>query len=68
MADRDRSVERRDVDVVGLVLGVAALVASAYVLSDGTAWPAFLDLRWALAGGAMVIGIGLLAASLRRRG
>ena len=69
MADQDRrTVEKRGVDVVGLVFGVAALVAAAYTLSDGAAWPGFLDLRWALAGGAMVIGIGLLAGSVRRRG
>lgn len=66
MADQD-SVEKRGVDVVGLVFGVAALVAAAYMLSDGASWPAFLDLRWALAGGAMVIGLGLLAGSARRR-
>ncbi|WP_447004446.1 hypothetical protein ACRAKI_33280 [Saccharothrix isguenensis] len=65
MADQD-SIEKRGVDVVGLVFGVAALVAAAYMLSDGAAWPEFLDLRWALAGGAMVIGLGLLAGSARR--
>lgn len=69
MADQEqRSVEKRGVDVVGLVLGISALVAAAYMLSDGAAWPEFLDLRWALAGGAMVIGIGLLAGAARRRG
>ncbi|PSL54702.1 hypothetical protein B0I31_106218 [Saccharothrix carnea] len=66
MADQD-SIEKRGVDVVGLVFGVAALIAAAYMLSDGAAWPEFLDLRWALAGGAMVIGLGLLAGSARRR-
>ncbi|XVS63866.1 hypothetical protein ACQPYE_37390 [Actinosynnema sp. CA-299493] len=66
MADQD-AIEKRGVDVVGLVFGVAALVAAAYMLSDGAAWPDFLDLRWALAGGAMVIGLGLLAGSARRR-
>ncbi|XVV03199.1 hypothetical protein ACQPW3_38660 [Actinosynnema sp. CA-248983] len=66
MADRELQ-EKRGVDVVGLVFGVAALVAAAYMLSDGAAWPDFLDLRWALAGGAMVIGLGLLASSARRR-
>jgi hypothetical protein len=66
VADRDVS-EKRGVDVVGLVFGVAALVASAYMLSDGASWPEFLDLRWVLAGGAMVIGLGLLAGSARRR-
>jgi hypothetical protein len=59
--------DKRGFDVVGLVFGVAALVAAAYMLSDGAAWSDFLDLRWALAGGAMVIGLGLLAGSARRR-
>ncbi|GAA3842043.1 hypothetical protein GCM10022243_05550 [Saccharothrix violaceirubra] len=57
----------RGVDVVGLVFGVSALVAAAYMLSDGKSWPAFLDVRWLLAGGAMVIGIGLLAGAARRK-
>ncbi len=66
MADQE-PIEKRGVDVVGLVFGVAALVASAYMLSNGASWPDFLDLRWVLAGGAMVIGLGLLAGSARRR-
>lgn len=66
MADQ-RLPEKRGLDVVGLVFGVAALVASAYMLTDGLGWPEFLDLRWLLAGGAMVIGVGLLAGSVRRR-
>ncbi|QTR01441.1 hypothetical protein J7S33_18730 [Saccharothrix algeriensis] len=66
MADRD-SIEKRGIDVVGLVFGAAALVAAAYMLSDGASWPAFLDVRWALAGGAMVFGRGLLVGSARRR-
>ncbi|CAL9673943.1 hypothetical protein AB0A74_09090 [Saccharothrix sp. NPDC042600] len=66
MADGELK-EKRGVDVVGAVFGVAALVAAAYMLSDGAAWPDFLDLRWALAGAAMVIGLGLLAGSARRR-
>jgi len=66
VADRD-SIEKRGIDVVGLVFGAAALVAAAYMLSDGASWPAFLDVRWALAGGAMVIGLGLLVGSARRR-
>ncbi len=68
MADQDKGVEKRGVDVVGLVFGVAALVAAAYTLSDGAAWPDCLAQGWALAGGAPAIGIGLLAGSMRRRG
>jgi hypothetical protein len=59
--------ERRGVDVVGLVLGLGALLASAYMITDGAFWPESLDLRWVLAGGAMVIGLGLLVSSLVRK-
>ncbi|GGP58644.1 hypothetical protein [Saccharothrix coeruleofusca] len=59
--------DKRGVDVVGLVFGIGTLLASAYMLTDGRIWPDFLDLRLLLAGGAMVIGIGLLAGSMRRR-
>jgi hypothetical protein len=58
---------RRGTDPVTLVVGVGALIASAYVLTDGTGWPHF-DPRWLIAGIALVIGLLLLGASMRRRG
>jgi hypothetical protein len=59
--------QRRGVDVVGLVFGLGALLASAYMITDGSFWPGSLDLRWVLAGGAMMIGLGLLVGSLVRK-
>jgi hypothetical protein len=55
------------VDVFGLVFGLGALIAAAFMLSDGTIWPGHLDLRWVLASGAVVIGLALLASSLLRQ-
>lgn len=66
MADRD-PLEKRGVDVVGFVFGVGALIASAFMLSDGAIWPGELDPRWVLASGAVVIGLGLLVGSLLRQ-
>lgn len=55
---------KRPVDLVGLLFGLGALCASAFILTDG----AFsFDPRWVLATIAVVIGVGLLANSLRRR-
>lgn len=51
----------------GLVFGLGALIAAAFMLSDGTIWPGHLDLRWVLASGAVVIGLALLASSLLRQ-
>ncbi|EHR49070.1 hypothetical protein SacmaDRAFT_0774 [Saccharomonospora marina XMU15] len=56
---------RRRVDIVTLLSGVAALLVSAYVLSDGATWLPDVDLRWVLAGGAVLVGTLLLAASMR---
>jgi hypothetical protein len=56
---------RRFPDPVAMIVGIATLVVSAYVLSDG-AWdlPA-VDPRWLIAGGALFVGLMLLGASLR---
>ncbi|GLZ30430.1 hypothetical protein Lesp02_26190 [Lentzea sp. NBRC 105346] len=55
---------KRPVDLIGLLFGLGALFASAFILTDG----AFsFDPRWVLAGLAMVIGLGLLVNSTRRR-
>lgn len=68
MAEPDESgIERskRPVDFVTLLSGIAALLVSAYVLSDGVTWLPEMDLRWVLAGGAVLIGTLMLAASMR---
>lgn len=63
----DQEVESRSgFDVVAFVFGIGALLASAFVLTGGDYWPDFLDLRWVVAGGAIVIGLGLLAGSVLR--
>ncbi|SEP90265.1 hypothetical protein SAMN05216188_101857 [Lentzea xinjiangensis] len=55
---------RRRIDPVALVFGIGGGLMAAYVLSDG----AFrFDLRWALGGTAILVGVVLLSNSLRRR-
>jgi len=53
-------------DLFTLIAGIASLFVSGYVLSDGALWAPWVDPRWLLAGGAVVIGLLLLAVSLRR--
>lgn len=60
-----RPERRRGVDVFTLILGIATLLVSGYVLSDGAGWLPSFDLRWVLAGGAMLIGVLMLGASMR---
>lgn len=59
--------QRRGVDVFTLLLGVATLLVSAYVLTDGAHWLPSFDLRWVLAGGAILVGALMLGASMRRQ-
>jgi hypothetical protein len=62
--------ERRGVDVFTLIVGIATLLVSAYVLSDGASWLPQFDFRWVIAGGAVFVGLLLLGASFggkRRR-
>lgn len=54
-------------DPIALIVGIGALVASAYVITDGNGWTSWLDLRWLVAGAALLIGVLMLGASLRRR-
>ncbi|MBP2476242.1 hypothetical protein JOF53_005114 [Crossiella equi] len=49
-----------------LVVAVLGLGFAAFALTDGWIWEA-VDPRWALAGLALLIGLGLLGASLRPR-
>lgn len=61
MSDKDI---KRPVDLIGLLFGLGALGASAFILTDGAL---AIDPRWVLATIAVVVGVGLLANSLRRR-
>lgn len=56
---------RRGVDFFTLLVGVATLLISAYVLSDGASWLPRFDFRWVIAGGAVFVGMLLLGASFR---
>lgn len=55
---------RRRIDPLALVFGIGGGLMAAYVLSSGTFW---FDLRWALGGTAMVVGVVLLTNSLKRK-
>lgn len=57
---------RRGVDPISLIAGILVLLASAYVLSGGAAWLSGIDLRWIVAGGAVLAGTLMLGASIRR--
>ncbi|EOD68378.1 MULTISPECIES: hypothetical protein [Amycolatopsis] len=58
---------RGGVDAFTLIVGVATLLVSAYVLSDGASWLPSFDFRWVIAGGAVFVGVLLLAASFGKR-
>jgi len=56
---------KHGVDIFTLIVGVATLLVSAYVLSDGASWLPQFDFRWVIAGGAVFVGLLLLGASFR---
>ena len=64
---RDTETRRRWPDVFTLLMGLATLFVSGYVLSDGNLWFPTVDPRWLITGGALLVGILLLASSLRRK-
>jgi hypothetical protein len=57
---------KRGVDAFTLIIGIATLLASGYVLSDGASWLPEFDFRWVMAGGAILVGVLLLVASFRK--
>ncbi|WP_409489723.1 hypothetical protein [Amycolatopsis sp. cmx-11-12] len=57
---------KRGVDIFTLIVGIATLLVSGYVLSDGSSWLPQFDFRWVMAGGAIFVGVLLLAASVRK--
>jgi hypothetical protein len=63
----DSRPAKRGVDVFTLIVGVATLLISAYVLSDGASWLPHFDFRWVIAGGAVFVGLMLLGASFGKR-
>lgn len=54
-------------DVFTFLAGLATLFMSVYLLSDGRTWFPATDPRWLLAGGAVVVGLVMLAGSVRPR-
>jgi fatty acid desaturase len=56
---------RRRPDLFTLIAGLATLFVSSYVLTDGAVWWPSIDPRWLLTGGAVLVGVFLLASSLR---
>lgn len=64
---RDTETRRRWPDVITLLFGLATLVVSGYVLSDGNLWLPSVDPRWLITGSALLVGILLLASSIRRK-
>ncbi|HEU5471568.1 MAG TPA: hypothetical protein VFV67_13020 [Actinophytocola sp.] len=67
MAERDteRDAERRGPDYVTLLFGLITLGVSTFVLTDGAVWSDSFDVRWLLAGGALVVGLVMLISSVR---
>jgi hypothetical protein len=56
---------KRGVNVFTLVVGLATLLASVYVLTDGAHFLPTFDFRWVLAGGAVLVGVLMLGTSFR---
>lgn len=68
MADKESTTpQRRRIDIATMLCGIATLLASAYVLTDGAIWIPSLDPRWLLAGGALVVAAFLLIGTFRGR-
>ncbi|MBK1789358.1 hypothetical protein [Prauserella cavernicola] len=69
MAEQEKQTAQRcgrtGVDVFAMLAGIATLLVSAYVLSDGHNWFPSVDMRWVLAGGAVLVGTLMLVASMR---
>ena len=57
-------VQKRRPDVLALVAGILSLLVAAAGITGTGPWEV-VDLRWLLAGTAVVAGVAFLAASLR---
>lgn len=63
--NQTRTRKRRTPDVLTLVVGLMSLAAATMVLAGWIPQLRMFDLRWVLSGGAVVLGVLLLAASAR---
>jgi hypothetical protein len=61
-ADQPPAPARRSPDLLNLVMAVISLATAAMVLTD---WRPPLDPRWLFAAAAVLVGLALLAASIR---
>ncbi|MGH3858369.1 hypothetical protein [Actinokineospora sp.] len=57
---------KKRIDPFALIAGIATLLVSAFVLTDGAIWQALPDARWFVAGGAVLGGLMLLLGSTMR--
>lgn len=58
--------DRHRFDPLSLLAGLAALGGAGYVFFDGPMWIGHVDPRWVVAGIAVLVGVVMLAASLRK--
>jgi hypothetical protein len=65
VADREQKETKRPPDLLTLLAGIGTLLVSAYVLTDGAFH--IPNPTWVLAGGALLVGILMLAFSVRKR-
>jgi hypothetical protein len=56
---------KRGIDGFTLIAGILALMATGYILGDGAAWFPDFSFRWVMAGAAVLVGVLMLATSLR---
>lgn len=63
MADQ---TSKKRFDPLALIAGIATLLVSAFVLTDGAIWNALPDARWLVAGVAVLGGLMLLLGSTMR--
>jgi hypothetical protein len=66
VADQSSRRERRGLDPLALLFGIGALLVSGTALTDGSGLLPGVDPRWLLAGGAVLVGMLMLAGALRR--
>lgn len=67
MADGELENRRRAPDLLTLLAGIGALVVAISALVGSASWLPAVDARWLLAGGAVTVGLLLLAGSVRPR-
>lgn len=58
--------ERRGLDPLTLLAGIGALLVCGAALTDGSGLLPGVDTRWLLAAGAVLVGLLMLVAALRR--